>query len=235
MYERVPSSAGSGLGTCRLAATASMAPWRATDSGAGPRWSDRLAGVNLALLAPFLAAVLLIQLTPGPGMLFIVANGITGGVRALANNLANPKVVLFFVGYLPQFVDRGHGHVTVQFLVLGAVPAGGAGGGRRPHRTVRRPNRSVPGPSGRCCPAGRQVRRHDLRRPGGLDVAPRRRRGAVAISPVRHLRREQAGAVARRAVHRTWPRTATARLATQGGSNSPQQRHWNPSALSLIV
>jgi threonine/homoserine/homoserine lactone efflux protein len=157
--------------------------------------------VNLALLVSFLAAVLLIQLVPGPGMLFIVANGISGGaragvaaafgaaagmvvhtvaaalglaalflhaplvydlvriagagyllwlaatawrsadvavptgpgtpdasikaarvfVRALLNNLANPKVILFFVGYLPQFVDRGRGHVTAQFLVLGAL------------------------------------------------------------------------------------------------------------------
>jgi threonine/homoserine/homoserine lactone efflux protein len=154
--------------------------------------------VNLALLASFLAAVLLIQLVPGPGMLFIVANGITGGaragvaaafgaaagmvvhtvaaalglaalflhapvaydgvrvagagyllwlavkafrsggvaaptqpgtpagtarvfVRALLNNLANPKVILFFVSYLPQFVDRSRGHVTAQFLVLGAL------------------------------------------------------------------------------------------------------------------
>jgi threonine/homoserine/homoserine lactone efflux protein len=157
--------------------------------------------VNPALLVSFLAAVLLIQLLPGPGMLFIVANGITGGtragvaaafgaaagmvvhtvaaalglaalflhaplaydlvriagagyllwlafkafrssvpavpaqpgtpvaaarparvfVRALLNNLANPKVVLFFVSYLPQFVDQSRGHVTVQFLVLGSL------------------------------------------------------------------------------------------------------------------
>jgi threonine/homoserine/homoserine lactone efflux protein len=145
--------------------------------------------------------VLLIQLVPGPGMLFIVASGITGGaragvaaafgaaagmvvhtvaaalglaalflhlplvydlvriagagyllwlaaqawrsaevaiparlgttavparparvfVRALLNNLANPKVIVFFVGYLPQFVDRDRGHVTVQLLVLGGL------------------------------------------------------------------------------------------------------------------
>jgi threonine/homoserine/homoserine lactone efflux protein len=38
--------------------------------------------VNSALLASFLVAVLLIQLAPGPGMLFILANGITGGARA---------------------------------------------------------------------------------------------------------------------------------------------------------
>jgi threonine/homoserine/homoserine lactone efflux protein len=165
------------------------------------RPAGRLSGVNLALLVSFLAAVLLIQLVPGPGMLFIVANGITGGaragvaaafgaaagmvvhtvaaalglaalflhaplaydlvriagagyllwlaakafratgpavparlgtpeapvraarvfVRALANNLANPKVILFFVSYLPQFVDRSRGHVTVQFLILGLL------------------------------------------------------------------------------------------------------------------
>ena len=42
-------------------------------------------------------------------------------VRALANNLANPKVILFFVSYLPQFVDRSRGHVTVQFLILGLL------------------------------------------------------------------------------------------------------------------
>ena len=33
-------------------------------------------------LAPFLLAVLVIQVTPGPGMLFILANGIAGGPRA---------------------------------------------------------------------------------------------------------------------------------------------------------
>jgi threonine/homoserine/homoserine lactone efflux protein len=42
-------------------------------------------------------------------------------VRALLNNLANPKVILFFASYLPQFVDRSRGHVTAQLLLLGAL------------------------------------------------------------------------------------------------------------------
>ncbi|MCC6224861.1 MAG: LysE family translocator [Microthrixaceae bacterium] len=33
----------------------------------------------------------------------------------------NPKVVVFFAAFLPQFVDRSAGHVTVQMLVLGAI------------------------------------------------------------------------------------------------------------------
>jgi threonine/homoserine/homoserine lactone efflux protein len=150
-------------------------------------------------LAPFLLAVLVIQVTPGPGMLFILANGIAGGPRAgiaaafgaatgmvvhtaaaaaglaavfqaappiydalrlagaayllwlalghfrsagglgavepatgrssarrvylrsVLNNLANPKVILFFVAFLPQFVVRGGGPPGLQFAVLGGL------------------------------------------------------------------------------------------------------------------
>jgi threonine/homoserine/homoserine lactone efflux protein len=38
-----------------------------------------------------------------------------GGVT----NLLNPKVILFNVAFLPQFVNPGLGHVPAQFLVLG--------------------------------------------------------------------------------------------------------------------
>jgi threonine/homoserine/homoserine lactone efflux protein len=38
--------------------------------------------------------------------------------------LGNPKVIVFFAAVLPQFVDRGAGHVTAQLLVLGALFAG---------------------------------------------------------------------------------------------------------------
>jgi threonine/homoserine/homoserine lactone efflux protein len=34
-------------------------------------------------------------------------------------NLLNPKVILFNVAFLPQFVNPGLGHVPAQFLVLG--------------------------------------------------------------------------------------------------------------------
>lgn len=151
------------------------------------------------LLLSFLSAALVVQLVPGPGMLFILTNGVAGGpragvaaafgaatgmvfhtvaaslglaalfahlpaaydvlrivggvyllwlavghfrsassgqllaepgearsarrmfVRAWLNNLANPKVILFYVAFLPQFVSPRAGSVTVQLLVLGFV------------------------------------------------------------------------------------------------------------------
>jgi threonine/homoserine/homoserine lactone efflux protein len=158
--------------------------------------------MDLALIAAFAAAVLLLSLAPGPDMLFIVANAVGGGrrvglvaalgmstglavhtvaaafglgallrlfpgvldvvrvlgavflaylavsawrrarartpadglprargsvrrvyVMALLTNLANPKVVLFYLAFLPQFLTTGPGswEPTVQMLLLGAM------------------------------------------------------------------------------------------------------------------
>ena len=65
------------------------------------------------------------QLSPSP------APDAPGGVswryafaRGAVTNLANPKMVTFAVAFLPQFVDRGLGHVPLQFAVLGAIFVG---------------------------------------------------------------------------------------------------------------
>jgi threonine/homoserine/homoserine lactone efflux protein len=42
-------------------------------------------------------------------------------LRGFLTNLVNPKMVTFAVAFLPQFVDRGLGHVPAQFAVLGAI------------------------------------------------------------------------------------------------------------------
>lgn len=44
-------------------------------------------------------------------------------VRGILNSLLNPKALLFFMVFLPQFVSVQNGHVTVQLLLLGTLLA----------------------------------------------------------------------------------------------------------------
>ncbi|MBA3309135.1 MAG: LysE family translocator [Nocardioidaceae bacterium] len=73
-------------------------------------------------------------------------------VEGVVVNLLNPKVILFFLAFLPQFVDPATGRVAGQIILLGgllmllglgsdllyAVAAGSLGGWLRGHPIARR-------------------------------------------------------------------------------------------------
>jgi threonine/homoserine/homoserine lactone efflux protein len=39
--------------------------------------------------------------------------------QGVMTEVLNPKTALFFLSFIPQFVDRGQGHVFMQFVLLG--------------------------------------------------------------------------------------------------------------------
>jgi threonine/homoserine/homoserine lactone efflux protein len=39
--------------------------------------------------------------------------------QGVLSNVFNPKIAIFFLAFLPQFVDRGSSHVTLQMIILG--------------------------------------------------------------------------------------------------------------------
>jgi threonine/homoserine/homoserine lactone efflux protein len=41
--------------------------------------------------------------------------------QGVATEVLNPKTALFFLSFIPQFVNRGSGHVFLQFVVLGTI------------------------------------------------------------------------------------------------------------------
>ena len=41
--------------------------------------------------------------------------------QGVTTEVLNPKTALFFLSFIPQFVNRGSGHVFAQFLVLGSI------------------------------------------------------------------------------------------------------------------
>ena len=42
-------------------------------------------------------------------------------VQGITTEVLNPKTALFFLSFIPQFVSPARGHITLQFLVLGAI------------------------------------------------------------------------------------------------------------------
>src|SRR5512133_2052199 len=44
--------------------------------------------------------------------------------QGVLSNVLNPKIAIFFLAFLPQFVDKGSSHVTLQLIALGLTFAG---------------------------------------------------------------------------------------------------------------
>lgn len=57
---------------------------------------------------------------PGPQQAGPPRTGRQRFLNGFINNSLNPKVMLFFIAFLPQFVDPAHGSVPVQMLLLGS-------------------------------------------------------------------------------------------------------------------
>jgi threonine/homoserine/homoserine lactone efflux protein len=79
--------------------------------------------------------------------------------QGVATEVLNPKTALFFLSFIPQFVNRGGGHVFLQFVALGTISvamnttadlivivvAGPLGQRTRSSATFRRRQRTVTG------------------------------------------------------------------------------------------
>jgi threonine/homoserine/homoserine lactone efflux protein len=54
----------------------------------------------------------------------LVMNSITLFGQGVLSNVLNPKIAIFFLAFLPQFVDKGSSHITLQMIILGLTFAG---------------------------------------------------------------------------------------------------------------
>ena len=56
-----------------------------------------------------------------PGLMQVSGSAIEAFRQGFWNNLLNPKVLVFMLALLPQFVDPARGPVALQFVVLGVT------------------------------------------------------------------------------------------------------------------
>ncbi|AJY42395.1 LysE family translocator [Burkholderia humptydooensis] len=115
-------AAALGIGAADLVLTALTAAGVATAVAAWPPSFDliRYAGAAYLLWMAYRAVC-------RPGSLGKVASTERSlwsvGVRAMLNSLSNPKALLFFIVFLPQFVDRHGASVAGQLAALGCALA----------------------------------------------------------------------------------------------------------------
>jgi threonine/homoserine/homoserine lactone efflux protein len=109
---------GIGAGSCVHTAAAAVGLSAIVASSSVVFSALKLAG------AAYLVVIGLRGLTrPGraPLLALPLAKGALVFRRAVLTNVLNPKVALFFLALVPQFVSAERGHVPLQFLLLGMV------------------------------------------------------------------------------------------------------------------
>jgi threonine/homoserine/homoserine lactone efflux protein len=121
---RAGLAAALGIGLADLVYTALTAAGLAAAVAAWPPAFDliRYAGAVYLLWLAYRTLRLSAQAQPGGGA---ATAGHAGGLRICArsalNSLLNPKPMLFYMVFLPQFVEPARGHAAWQIVVLGCV------------------------------------------------------------------------------------------------------------------
>src|SRR5436190_1598509 len=74
----------------------------------------------------FLITSFIVVISPGTGVLYTLATGLSRGARAsivtaILINILNPKLSIFFLAFLPQFISAGELNPLPRMLELSAI------------------------------------------------------------------------------------------------------------------